>query len=360
MHFKYGDGNIKKYYRTNKYGERRTYWRGRIYINQKQVSVYAKTQAECLNKLKALRKERNENTRTNSNSNATGYSKIMSYSEWLDNWVKLCKEEKLKDTYKGNFFSNLKIIKENLGQYKLKDLKPLIILTYIKSLPRRNLTVKLFDIINSSLQKAEDFDIIQKNPCKAIDRPTYEQQKRRAFEPDEQTAILNALEGKHCRAFFFLCATGLRIGEFLALTEDNFDVDRGIIYIKASMDIQTGQIVPPKTKTSVRQVYFTPQLLEIFNIEDLGHYTYSGIKKAFIKVYRDMNLENISLTHSCRHTYASLLCATGLPVKIIQTQIGHAAFSTTMDIYTDVLIKGSSPIYDYIIELKDFIKQKLL
>ena len=31
-----------------------------------------------------------------------------------------------------------------------------------------------------------------------------------------------------------------------------------------------------------------------------------------------------------------------------------------MDIYTDVLLKGSRPIYDYIIKLKDFIKQKLL
>ncbi len=35
-------------------------------------------------------------------------------------------------------------------------------------------------------------------------------------------------------------------------------------------------------------------------------------------------------------------------------------WSPNMDIYTDVLLKGSSPIYDYIIKLKDFIKQKLL
>lgn len=360
MHFKYGDGSIKRYYRTNKYGERRTYWRGRIYINHKQVTVYARTQAECLQKLKQLRGERKKYLSFKSNAYVEEYSKDMYFCDWIEKWVTLCKENKLKKTYKGTFNKNVKIVKENLGQHKLKDLKPLTILAYIKSLPRRNLTVKLFDIINSCLQKAVDFDIIQKNPCKALDRPTYEQQKKRAFEPDEQTAILNALEGKHRRAFFFLCATGLRIGEFLALTRDNLDVDRGIIHVKASMDIKTGQIVPPKTKTSVRQVYFTPKLLEYFNPNDLGNYTYSGIKKAFIKVYRDMNMENISLTHSCRHTYASLLCATGLPVKIIQTQLGHAAFSTTMDIYTDVLIKGSSPIYDYIIELKDFIKQKLL
>lgn len=54
MHLKYGDGSIKRYYRTTKDGTRRCYWRARIYIDNKQISVYAKTQAECLGKLKEL------------------------------------------------------------------------------------------------------------------------------------------------------------------------------------------------------------------------------------------------------------------------------------------------------------------
>ena len=361
MHFKYGDGCIKKCCRTNKNGTRRYFWRGRIYINKKQIAVYGKTQAECLEKLKKLRSSRKTTSPDDDNAPLTEtFSRNKPYREWLSQWVTLCKQDKVKNTYMPTLIKNVSTISQALGNYKLKDIKPLVILSYIKSLPRRNLTIKLYDIINGSLQKAEDFGIIGKNPCRAVERPTYEKSDRRAFELNEQAAILHELEGKHRRAFFFLCATGLRIGEFLALDSSCIDFKRGIIRVKSSMNISTGEIVTPKTKTSVRNVFFIPQLFEVFDIDDLGCYTYSGIKKAFGKAYKKLGLKDISMTHSCRHTYASMLCATGLPVKIIQTQLGHAAFSTTMDIYTDVLIAGSGPIYDYMLKLKEFIRNNLL
>lgn len=361
MQFKYGDGSIKKCYRTNKDGTRRYFWRGRIYINRKQYSVYGKTQAECAEKLKNLRSERRKSlSEDNQTPLIETFNSNEKYSEWLTIWVELCKEGKIKRTYRQELIGHIEKIKTALGQFRLKDLKPLNILKYIQSLPKRNLTVKLYDIINSSLQKAEDFGIIKRNPCKAIDRPTHHAAEKRSFELKEQTEILNVLEGKHKRAFFFLCATGLRIGEFLALNKKCIDYKHGYINVSAAMNIKNGEIVTPKTKNSVRQVYFAPKLFEVFNIDELGTFTYSGIKKAFVKAYKKFGLSDISLTHSCRHTYASMLCAAGIPIKIVQTQLGHAAFATTMDIYTSVLMNGSSPIYDYIIELKDEIKKRLL
>ena len=361
MQFKYGDGSIKKCYRTNKDGTRRYFWRGRIYINRKQYSVYARTQAECAGKLKVLRSERKESFSEDSQTPLIEtFNQNKTFNEWLSLWIELCKEGKIKRTYRRELISHVETIKAALGHFRLRDLKPLNILTYIHSLPQRNLTVKLYDIINGSLQKAEDFGIIKRNPCKAIDRPTHRTAEKRSFELHEQTEILAALEGKHKRAFFFLCATGLRIGEFLALDKNCIDFKNGCINVSASMNIKSGETVSPKTKNSVRQIYFAPKLFDIFNIEELGTFTYSGIKKAFLKAYKKLGLTGISLTHSCRHTYASMMCAAGIPVKIVQMQLGHAAFSTTMDIYTSVLMNGSSPIYDYIIELKDEIKKRLL
>ena len=58
------------------------------------------------------------------------------------------------------------------------------------------------------------------------------------------------------------------------------------------------------------------------------------------------------MTHSCRHTYASMLYAAGVSDKVIQGQLGHASVSTTLDIYTDILLVGESPIYEYISALK--------
>ena len=37
-----------------------------------------------------------------------------------------------------------------------------------------------------------------------------------------------------------------------------------------------------------------------------------------------------------RHTFTTRLCESGINVKVIQDVLGHADFSTTMDIYTDV------------------------
>lgn len=38
-----------------------------------------------------------------------------------------------------------------------------------------------------------------------------------------------------------------------------------------------------------------------------------------------------------RHTYASILIAENIPVKFIQTQLGHNSIKTTMDTYGHLL-----------------------
>ena len=40
--------------------------------------------------------------------------------------------------------------------------------------------------------------------------------------------------------------------------------------------------------------------------------------------------------HNCRHTFCTRLCESTDDVKFIQEVMGHADFSTTMDIYTHI------------------------
>lgn len=54
----------------------------------------------------------------------------------------------------------------------------------------------------------------------------------------------------------------------------------------------------------------------------------SLIEKAGIKKIR---------FHDLRHTYASLLIANNVPIKYIQTQMGHSSIQNTMDIYGHIL-----------------------
>ena len=41
--------------------------------------------------------------------------------------------------------------------------------------------------------------------------------------------------------------------------------------------------------------------------------------------------------HDLRHTYVSLLIAAGVPIKYIQSQVGHSSIQVTMDRYGHLL-----------------------
>lgn len=346
---KYGEGSITMRTRRNKDGTIRRFWQGRFTIDGRQRSVYGRTQAECLEKLKKLKEEYRSNMPPKYTERGIAHA---FYSAWLDEWVLEFKQNKIRaSTLEGTKYL-IERVKQALGGIRLAKLQPMDILKYLNSLPRSNTTVKIYNIINGSLQKAEDFGYIRRNPCRAVERPKYEKQKRRAFELAEQSKILAALEGKHKQAFFFMCCTGLRIGEFLALRKENIDYARGCLNVVASENVHSGEVGKTKTVAGKRRVYFVPQLFEEFDTDLLGSFTYSGIKKAFGKAYTNVGLEGISLTHSCRHTYASMLYAAGVSDKVIQGQLGHASVSTTLDIYTDILLVGESPIYEYISALK--------
>lgn len=362
--FKYGNGSITLRQTKRKDGTIRRFYQGRIYIDGEQKSVYGTTQAECAEKLSALRLERDKKQAQKllnieqTNDGQNGKTQFSTFGKWLDEWLNEFKKDKTRRRYFKDLCRYTEKLKGALGDLKLKKIEPMTLQRYFNTLPRTNATAKLYGVLKDCLQRAEDFGIIKKNPCKVIAKPKYSKQERRPFELEEQTAILNALSDRYKAVFFFLCATGLRIGEFLALTPQNVDYGRKCIKVDESQDLETRELGDTKTAAGVRKVYFADELFNHFDVTTLGSYTYNAIKKAFRKVYAALNIEGISATHSCRHTFASLLYAVGVSEKVIQKQCGHADISTTMNVYTDILTYGDSPIYEYILKLKEVLAQR--
>lgn len=365
---KYGKGSISQRCRKRKDGTERRYYQGRLYIDGEQKTVYGSTQAECLAKLRALREERDREQAQRllniegqpCDSQSESRQRFRTFGEWLDEWVEQCKVGKQKETYTPEFKRQVATVREVLGGLILRKIEPLQLQRYFNALPRSNTTVKKYDIVNGSLQKAEDFGIIKRNPCRAVDKPTYKKQKRRAFTLAEQRGILAELNQRYAAVFFFLCGTGLRIGEFLALHPENVDFKLHIISVENAVNIQTGALVDTKTAAGVRKIYFADGLFGRFDVQTLGTYTYNGIKKAFNKVFKRLKINGISVTHSCRHTFASMLYAVGVSDKVIQSLCGHADVGTTINIYTDILMTGESPVLDYILQLKSTLKSTLM
>lgn len=371
---KYGAGSISLRSVKRKDGTERRYYQGRIFYCGRQFSVYSKTQAACLAKMKALR-EKLKKDDTKEIIRSTNVVKKQSrevvpasseaaapartFGAWLDEWTKLFKTN-LRSDYRGEFLKRVFVVKIALGGFELERLGAMDIQRYLNSLKRCNTKVKIFDVINGSLQKAEDVGILSRNPCRALERPTYEKQIRRAYELSEQSAMLAALGEKYGAVFFFLCCTGLRIGEFLALEPGDVDFTRRVIKVKSSRSLKTGKVSATKTAAGNRLVYFAPSLFETFNVNLLGIFSYNGIKKAFTRAIKALSIEGVSATHSCRHTYASMLACMGVPAKVIQSQLGHASITTTMDVYAEIMPAGESPIYKYIALLKSTLINTLI
>ena len=64
----------------------------------------------------------------------------------------------------------------------------------------------------------------------------------------------------------FLLLSGLRIGEAIALTINDIDMDNRIIKVTKTYDFHTNQITPPKTRCSTREVYMQDDLFDLVNM----------------------------------------------------------------------------------------------
>ena len=84
-------------------------------------------------------------------------------------------------------------------------------------------------------------------------------------------------------------------------------------------------------------------------INRFGNVQHQGtLNKAIRRIIRDCNDYQIEKAgknpvllpkfscHSLRHTFTTRLVEVGVNIKVVQNVLGHADFSTTMDIYTDV------------------------
>lgn len=342
---KYGKGTIRKRKRTTKNGAT-TFYEGRVFIDGKQVSVTAKTQAECLDKMKALLPKRIKR------------APVETLNTWAPRWI-----ERYKATNKASSLNAIngyltRVILPALGNKPLKRLTADDTEKLLKTINGSNTRQKVFDIINGCLDRAVDNGLIAKNPCAPLVRPKHKRQRRECFDFAAQNTMLETLAPKYKAVFFFLCCTGLRIGEFLALSYPSDFYDDKIRVCKEMT--AKGEILNTTKTDKVRYVPYCPDLItKTFAYNEskdfFGYFSYNSVKLAFTRAIARKGLNNVTV-HSTRHTFSSMCYRAGVPDKRIQDMMGHATLAMTMDTYTHTMAQGSSPVWDYVKRLADSLK----
>lgn len=161
-----------------------------------------------------------------------------------------------------------------------------------------------------------------------------------------------------------LYLTGMRIGELIALREQDIDTENNIIDINASYSSKLKKRGKTKNKQSVRKIKVGDNVIElikqmvIYNHNRLSEEILENNKEKYIFLSRNgtpvqyTTLNNsykdvagyldIPVDVSChtfRHSHISLLVELNTPIKQIMERVGHKDSKTTIQIYTHVTDK---------------------
>jgi integrase len=150
--------------------------------------------------------------------------------------------------------------------------------------------------------------------------------------------------------------TGMRPSEYLALTRNDLDLERGTVSISHTLEWRKGgwQLADTKRPRSRRtiklQAWVVALLRELMPEEDrdcgndLVFQAKRGgpireahfVRRHFKPLLKAAELPAIRL-YDLRHAAATIALAAGVPAKVISEQLGHSSVAFTLDVYSHVL-----------------------
>lgn len=177
-------------------------------------------------------------------------------------------------------------------------------------------------------------DLLPTDPTKAIERATVGQYLRAQFTVAELVHILSLPTPNPAwhRRFALMVYSGLRADEADALTWADVDIGSKVLLIRhhAGHRLKRGR---------ERVVPMQSDLLAIFGEAGLPREQAAPIPDSNDRrgLAKFLALNGLPLDgrspHSCRHTYAGLMTATGVPGGLLGAYLGHSSAATTQ-LYT--------------------------
>lgn len=185
-------------------------------------------------------------------------------------------------------------------------------------------------------------DISIKDYSKYIDMPKNEATNKIRFTDAEIKRLFEIAKADiYATPILIMIYTGLRIGELMQLTKFNIDLDNMVITGGIKTDAGKDRIIPihKKIQGFIKEWYNKEGTTLIVNKRNQPM-TANHYREAYFKsIMNDNNFRKELTPHSCRHTFASMLAASGVDTVHIQKLIGHTDYSLTANIYTHPEIK---------------------
>lgn len=306
-------------------------------------------------------------------------SKSVSYNDMANNtfsnyviwWLGYAK---LTDQTRESYKYNLKFMEKYIGHKilsKITKADMLELLDIVKNKKNANTggpiserTVRNhMNILKSLFRTAVELEILNNNPMDNIKFTVEEYQlEDNYYDIEDINKMIFAIDDEpvgYQFAILFTLATGVRLGELLALHESDFNrTDNSVKISKALSEIKGSRKLGP-TKTKKTRVEFYPK--ELNDLLD-KHLENEKLKKEMLVIDNDLiftsmvgnfmpkktlqdwfkrflvrNDLKVITFHGLRHTSATLLLANGIPLKNVAERLGHSRASTTANIYAHAI-----------------------
>lgn len=220
-------------------------------------------------------------------------------------------------------------------------------------------------MLNKALSDAARKGTVVRNVVALADPPSLVARKRpeiKAWEIDQLVRFLDAIASHRLApAFEFAANTGMRRGEVLGVRWRDIDLDAGRVAVRQALVSVAYEvsISDVKTGTSRRTIDIEEDLVQVLRHwwkvrteerdgvepapDDLVFVKVDGtsphpdiFSQLFDRTVAKIDVPDISL-HDLRHTHATLLLKSGVPIKVVSERLGHANVAFTMNVYQHVL-----------------------
>ena len=256
-------------------------WEGRVVIGYddnglpKTKNVLAKTKRECQEKLKTL-------TESMVGRNDRKVKPDMLFGDWLCYWYETHSKPTLRASTQNNYENVIhnhglpEIGKIPLNKLSQNDLQQFY--GRLKKNGRKRLTEQygagLSDrmvrmchaVCRSALERAVRDDLLRTNPAIGCKLPPKKAKEMQVLDREElQKFLIQAQADGYYELFLLDLCTGMRRGELIALQWEDLNFETGVLTVNKQAYTVNGelQIIPPKTKASVRKLVLPPAVLAV-------------------------------------------------------------------------------------------------
>ncbi len=293
----------------------------------------------------------------------------MKVSEWFDTWLKTFCANKVKpltySPYEGIIKNH---IKPAIGGLELQAVRGVHIQKLYNAMTGVGLSGKTVKNVSAVLHKAFSVAMkqgyIQLNPCSGAELPKAERREIRPLTDEEIPLFLAAIDGHPFRNAYALCLlAGLREGECLGLSWAQVDFERGRLTISQQLQhekkkdgkdyiadstksgrprviepppiafdyLRAEQVRQAANRLRAGELWSNPDNL-VFTNEAGGHLAVYTFYRRFKKIAESIGRPD-ARPHDLRHTAATVAIASGADYKSVQSLMGHATASFTLNVY---------------------------